>query len=80
MSVPAVNTHTPWQMEYCGTDIRAHDTFYSKGEAMIMQFHSDAHAATQDHANRGFIGRFRFINKGTPIMAHYSGWGVWTKR
>uniref|UniRef100_A0A914WC50 CUB domain-containing protein n=1 Tax=Plectus sambesii TaxID=2011161 RepID=A0A914WC50_9BILA len=57
----AVNEKSLWQHELCGADLAPGSKFYSKGRALIFEFHS----AALNHArmNKGFVGEYHFLKK-----------------
>jgi hypothetical protein len=57
-----VNERTPWQGEYCATEIASQQIFYSKSHALFLQFHTGANPG--ENLKRGFRGQFRFLKRG----------------
>jgi len=60
----SVNEKSLWQHEFCAKELSSGRKFYSKGRALIFEFH----AGTQpyrDRTNKGFIGEYRFLEKST---------------
>lgn len=64
---PAVNEDTGWQEIMCGRKSPPTMTFYSKGKALIFEFHSDSYVSSADV---GFAGEFRFLNRSKTVVIH----------